>query len=118
MRGREDEDDGGIHILNHAGAFHAGFAGHFHIQKHHLRAMLLHQLEQLVPVRRLADQREALHALDHFALNGAHAHVIVGDDDAYLVHTASSANPECIQSISTRACAIPLAREKKPRQTL
>ena len=88
--GGEDEDDAGIHVLDDTGRLHAGFAGHFYIQEHNLRAELLHQLDCLYAVLCLAHQVETLHLGDHLALNHAHSFVIISDEYANLIHLVCS----------------------------
>ena len=88
MRGGEDQHAGRILILNAVGAGHAVHHRHIHIQKYHLRSVLLKQRNQLLAVLRFAHQLIALHARDHLAQNQPHARLVVGNQYLYRLRIA------------------------------
>ena len=86
VRGGEDDDDGRVHVLDGAGTFHAAHLRHLHIQKDHVGLELFGQLQRGFAVPGLAGELKAIHFGDDLAHDGAHAGVIVGDEDAQWFH--------------------------------
>ena len=88
--GGENQDDGGIHVMDDAGCLHTCLAGHFHIQEDDLRPQFFHQLDALQAVFGFAHQVEVACLLDHLALDHAHGFVVVSNEYSNLVHLVCS----------------------------